>query len=150
MYHETSDSDEELLPSWRWLIGGLPRLLGWSSAGDLFVVSPEGQVAMLDPGGGNVEILADSVTAFHALLRDGKRAAALLQQPIVDAFEATNGPLPEGRCLSFTTLPVFGGAYTVENRYSLPIKEHAGVTGEIHRQIRDLPDGAKVQFKIVP
>jgi hypothetical protein len=45
---------------------------------------------------------------------------------------------------------VFGGAYTADNRYSIRIAEHASFTGDLHRQIRDLPDGTVVKRRVVP
>jgi hypothetical protein len=150
MFHVAAASDQHLLAEWRWLLGGRPRLAGWSSAGDLFVEGTEGQILMLDPGAGSTEVIADSFSELQSLLEDETRSSLLLQKAVVDAFEAVNGPLPEGRCLSFTTLPVFGGAYTVDNRYSLSIREHAEVTGDIHRQLRELPDGTTVRIKTVP
>ncbi len=150
MFHEATPSDLHLLTEWRWLVGDRPRLYGWSTAGDLFLLNAEGQVLMLDPGAGTAEIVADSIPAFRSLLDDEDRSVELLQLGVVEAYEAANGPLAHRRCLSFTTLPVFGGAYTIDNRYCLSIEEHAGVTGHVHRQIRDLPDGARIELKIVP
>jgi hypothetical protein len=46
-------------------------------------------------------------------------------------------------------LPVFGGAYTPDNRMVFPIREHFGGWGSIHRQIADLPDGSHVIIKPV-
>ena len=150
MLHLTTASSPDLLSEWRWLLGGLPRLIGWSSAGDLFYSDEPGRVWRLDAGAGEAEVIADSAAAFDRLLGDPSRAQDLLLLPVVDAFEDAHGPLGEGRCLGFTKLPVFGGAYSVENRYAIGITEYAAFTGDVHRQIRDLPDGAVVHLKIVP
>lgn len=61
MFHEASEADQRLLTEWRWLLGGLPRLLGWSSGGDLLIENPDGSIALLDPGGGDLERIADSL-----------------------------------------------------------------------------------------
>jgi hypothetical protein len=45
---------------------------------------------------------------------------------------------------------VLGGSYSVENRYAISIAEHASFSGDLHRQIRDLPDGTAVRVKVVP
>jgi hypothetical protein len=150
MFHEASESDQQLLAEWRWLLGGLPRLAAWSSGGDLFIAYPDGSVALLDPGAGDLQRIADSLADLRNQLEDERRSKVLLQTRVVEAFEAKHGLLPSGRCLSYTTLPIFGGEYTIDNRFALTIKEHAGLTGDIHRQIRDFPEGTKVQVKTVP
>jgi hypothetical protein len=149
MFH-VADSSLDLLTEWRWLLGGLPRLVGWSAAGDLFVRDESGNVLRLDTGGGELERVSPSIEAFEHALSDPDRAAELLLLPVVHDFERRHGALGPSECLGFTTLPIFGGSYTAENRYRLPVTEHASFTGDVHRQLRDLPDGAAVRFKIVP
>jgi hypothetical protein len=116
----------------------------------LFLAGANGQIMLLDPGGGDIEVVAESISAFRSLLVDPQHAPNLLQEPVVRAFEEQHGPMAAGHCLSYTQLPVLGGAYSSENRFTLSIGEHAAVTGEMHRQLRDLPDGAKVKVRIVP
>jgi len=150
MFHKATSETPDLLASWRWLVGGQPQLHGWSSSGDLFYVDTNGVVWWLDTGGGSTEIAAASRAAFDAVLRDPEAGGNLLLAPVVRAWEEAHGPLASGRCLGFSTLPVLGGAYTIDNRVSVPIVEHAGLTGEIHCQIRDLPDGATVRISVTP
>ena len=150
MFHEASESDQRFLTEWRWLLGNSPRFVGWSTGGDLFIENPDGSIALLDPGGGDLERIADSLADLRDQLGDEERSRVLLQAGIVEAFEPQNGSLSGDRCLSYTTLPVFGGDCTADNRFAVTIEEHAGFTGDIHRQISDLPEGAKVQIKTIP
>jgi len=46
-------------------------------------------------------------------------------------------------------LPIIGGEYIVGNFYKLSIEEHFSITGEIHRQLRNLPNGAEVRVKFI-
>ena len=140
----------DLLAAWRWLLGEEPRLVGWSSSGDLFYADGNAAVWRLDTGAGSTELVAASINEFESVLTDPRRREELLLLAVVRAFEAAAGKLSEGQCLGFTTLPVLGGAYWVENRYALSVVEHASFTGDVHRQIRDLPEGAKVRLEIVP
>ena len=150
MIHRTTPATSDLLAEWRWLLGGLPRLIAWSSAGDLFYVDDRAHVWRLDTGVGEAEVVAESTAAFEQLVSDPDMADELLLLPVVCAFEAERGPLPAGHCLGFTTLPVLGGGNGAENRYSAPITEHAALTGDLHRQIRDLPDGTAIRVEVVP
>lgn len=150
MYHAITSDTPDLLDQWRWMLGGHPRLRGWSSAGDLFYADELGQLWRLDAGAGESELLAPSNAAFMKLLADDTAAEELLLVATVREFEAHHGTLEPNHCLGFRTLPVFGGAYTADNRYALPVEEYASFTGDVHRQIRDLPDGARIRFDIVP
>src|SRR6266487_1881800 len=137
------------LAGWRWKIGGAARIVALSRSGDAFVSAPDGGISWLDTGGGDVSQVADSRVAFDRLLANSADATRLLLSPVVEEVIRLHGPFPLGTCLSFSQLPVLGGAYTVENRYRLSAVEHFGVTGDIHRQIRDLPHGAKVDIRVV-
>jgi hypothetical protein len=149
MYHR-AEHQQELLKNWRWLVGGLPTLLGWSSAGDLFVAQPNGVVQRIDTGYGELEPVAESIAQFEEALGDPEVEWELCLLPVVRQFEQEHGPLLGNECLGFTTLPIFKGTYSAENRYRLTIAEHAAFTGDLHSQIRDLPDGAMVRLKIIP
>jgi len=149
MFH-LAESSLDLLTEWRWLLGGHARLVGWSSSGDLFVADARGAVSRLDTGVGDLELVAASGDEFRRVLSDTERAQDLLLLSVVQEFEQHHGALRPGECLGFTTLPILGGAYTVENRFRLAVAEHAAVTGDMHRQLRDFPDGTRVSIKIIP
>jgi hypothetical protein len=51
-----------------------------------------------------------------------------------------------GQCYAFKILPVLGGSYSVDNIYVATISEYLTFTADIHYQIKDLPDGTKIQI----
>ena len=67
--------------------------------------------------------------------------------PLVDEIVAADKTLSPGYCYSYLQLPILGGEYSINNTTMVPIKEHYGLSGEIHKQIKDLPDGSKVTIK---
>ena len=150
MFFETSATAADLLAEWRWLIGGHPIQLGWSLSGDLFFTDAQGRVCRLDTGSGDVESVAESHSAFYQQLTDPVRADEILLTNVVQSYEAQHGELSEGRCLGFIVLPALGGTYSGENRRPTNIVEHAGFTGDVFRQMRDMRDGTKVRFQIEP
>jgi hypothetical protein len=147
MFHQ---STADLLDEWRWPIGGHPRTIGWSSSGDLFYRDVEGRVWRLDTGAGETELFAASREEFVDLLRNPDIEGEFLLRAVVEDFANTHGALAAGECLGFTCLPILGGSYSAGNRYPLSVEEHAGVTGNMHRQLRDVPIDTSVQVKIVP
>jgi hypothetical protein len=137
------------LAEWRWRLGGRARLVALSRAGDAFVRLANEQVWWLDCGSGSLTEVAASVVAFEHLLNQPINAAKLLLAPVIEASVRRDGPFQPGTCLAFTQLPILGGSYALENRWRAPATEHLGLTGELHRQLRDTPDGTSVRVDVV-
>jgi hypothetical protein len=55
--------------------------------------------------------------------------------------------LGKNEVYSFKKLPIIGGEYSVDNIEPTDISVHFTLTGMIHEQIKDLPDGTEVQIK---
>jgi hypothetical protein len=73
----------------------------------------------------------------------------LTGQPIANKWQTVNGIIP----LGFRLVPkipfVCGGEYAVENLYSLEAVKGMKSRGNLARQIRDVPDGGKIEFKVI-
>jgi hypothetical protein len=68
--------------------------------------------------------------------------------PLAHEWQIRHGVLPSGSRLLPKVPFVAGGAYEIENLYSLESVKGMRFRGSIARQIADLPDGAKVRFEI--
>jgi hypothetical protein len=138
----------QLLSGWKWLLP--PEFTIWlmNRYGDLFLISPDGTVHMLDIGAGSLTKLAESTDDFARIIDEDDNAEDWLMIPLVDRLVATGVLLKPGQCYSFLTPPVLGGDYAVENTVVLPITEHYGVYCSYHEQLRDVPDGTKVVIKV--
>jgi len=116
----------------------------------MFVAQPSGVVQRLDTAYGALDPVAESLADFERALEDPELVWDMCLMPVVQQFEDEHGPLLDQECLGFTTLPILGGTYAVDNRTRLQIGEHAAFTGNLHAQLRDVPDGAKVRLRIDP
>lgn len=146
-----SDLDwPRLLQAWSWLLP--PELTVWlvNRFGDLFAILDDGSVWKLDLGLGTFEKLADDRDAFcDEVDRDGKAADWFLV-PLVDRLVEAGKILELGHCYGFVIPPVAAeGSYSIGNITPLPVAEVYGWMGSFHERIRDLPDGAKIQVKVV-
>ena len=139
---------EDALATWRWRVGADSEVVALSLSGDIFFRDGSGQIFWLDTGAGTVEHIASTEQTFWQVLADPARAKELLLQPVVESF-LQDGSFPIGKCLGYKVLPVFGGAYSGDNRVMFTAAEHFAVTGNVHEQIKDLPDGGSVEFTIV-
>ena len=123
--------------------------------GGLFLEKQSGGVFWLECATGLIERVADNAEAFDRFL--GGERDAIWRQRVDEWFlpafvrrlhEAGKKPGP-GQCYGLTILPIFeGGRYAIENVFVAPRREWLSCTGSVHRQIEDLPDGAKVQFVV--
>jgi hypothetical protein len=97
---------------------------------------------MLDVGAGVMSRLAGDLEEFVKLLPD--HADNWLLRPLVDACAAAGLVPGAGECYSYKQPPLLGGAYDVANVHVAAIPAHYRFLAEIHRQVRDLPDGTRV------
>jgi len=66
---------------------------------------------------------------------------------VVDQLVASGCFLGPGLCYSYKMLPILGGSYGPEGRVTLPIGEHFGLWGRMHREVSGLPDGTEIQIE---
>ena len=138
----------ELLSDWGWLLPQEFTLWLVNRFGDLFLVLDDGSVHMLDVGSGTLERLADSRDAFADKIDESDNAAEWLMIPLVDACVSAGLTLGPGECYGFKHPPVLGGPYEVQNTEICDMAVHYSINGQTHHQIKDLPDGTQVNFKL--
>jgi hypothetical protein len=137
------------LAGWSWLIPREFTLWLVNRLCDLFIVTPDGAVLMLDVGVGSLKKLANSRDDFGRLIDEEDNASLWLAIPLVDELVASGLVLQPGQCYGFKVPPVLGGQYTVENCGILAIPAYLGAYGPIHDQLRGLQDGSRVALKVL-
>lgn len=120
-----------------------------SLSGDGFLSDPSGAVWWLNTGEAKLSKIASSRNEFQELLKKKENKDLWLMYPLICQF-IRSGKVPLlGQCFGFKTLPVLGGKYDADNMIPIKMSEHFGVTGDIHQQIKDLPEGTTVEIKVV-
>jgi hypothetical protein len=134
---------------WRGGYGGLADGLTFF-AEDLFggqFALRDDDVVTFDPETGDVTRLAADLDGWaERLLED---YPLLTGQSLGHDWQALHGRLPAGMRLLPKRPFVLGGGYDVANLYALDATRGMRLRGELAVQLRDLPDGAMVRFKIV-
>jgi hypothetical protein len=142
-----ADADAALV-DWRWLIGDEKFAVLVTAAGDVFLSDFDGAFYWLEAGDGRLTRIGDSADDVGAaLIESAENRINWFLEPVIDRLRAAGIVLAEGQCYGYTTLPILGGAYEGDNRVPIPVKEHLGLTGHIHKQIKDLPDGTQIRLK---
>jgi hypothetical protein len=141
---------EHLLGDWSWLLSDRYRLLGVTRMGDAFVETGDGKVLFLDTLEGCLKEAANDARTFFELLKAGKLDRALFLPDMVALMEARGERLAPGQCYCYHLPPVLGGPLTLDNVRAAFASVHFSVTGQLHRQVKDLPPGTKItEFKLV-
>lgn len=134
-----------LIESWYWLIGNDKKPILISSIGDLFLEDQNG-IYWLNVGEGIIEKVAENETEFKTKLNDNEIVNEWFLLELVAELKRTGLLLTEKKLYGYKTLPILGGEYTPENFELIDVEVHFELSGEIHKQIKDLPDGTKVNI----
>jgi hypothetical protein len=143
--NENLDS-ERLLSQWRWLCPQALTVIDRNLFGDLFLSDAMGRVHMLDVGGGEFSLVAESISEFTERARTPEMQQKWFQESAAKQA-GDRGLVPGlGQCIGFSTPVVFAEGGGLDSAYIADLYEHVGFLGDIHRQIAGLPDGSKVRF----
>jgi hypothetical protein len=136
-----------MLEFWRWLIPEALRPLFATALGDLFLAVPDGSGWWLDVGDGQLRFVAAGEDEFRRAVTDLDNNSLWFGAALVDRLRVAGKLLGTGECYCYLLLPMLGGAYEPDNFRVYDVVRHFRVWGPIHEQLRELPDGATVEFK---
>jgi Domain of unknown function (DUF1851) len=137
------------LSDWSWLLPSEFACWLVNRFCDLFIVPADGTVLKLDVGCGSLEKVAESRDDFCTRIDEADNGDDWLMIPLVDELVAAGVRLKPGECYGFKIPPVVGGEYDLQNIAPISIPDYLAAFGSIHEQIKDLPDGAQIQFEII-
>lgn len=105
-----------------------------------------GHVGSFDAETGQVEALAGGLEEWAGLILDDYDLHT--GRPVAHHWQKQHGPLPMGKRLGLKRPLALGGDYGMENLYSVDAIEGMRFKADVARQIKCLPDGTRVQFRI--
>jgi len=144
-FEPTDDAIEQLAEAWAWRLKVPFRPVLFSTLGDMFFARDDGAVWWLNTGTAELTRVADSIEHFHERLATDVADEWFLPA-LIEKLQLAGKMREAGECYTYDTLPIFAeGKYEVDNLNPVSAAEHFELTGHIHRQIAELPDGAKVR-----
>jgi hypothetical protein len=144
-FEPTDDAIEQLAEAWAWRLRVPFRPVLFSTLGDMFFARDDGAVWWLNTGTAELTRVADSIEHFHERLATDVADEWFLPA-LIEKLQLAGKMREAGECYTYVTLPIFAeGKYEVDNLNPVSAAEHFELTGHIHRQIAELPDGAKVR-----
>jgi hypothetical protein len=140
---------EEIRQSWGWVGIEPVEVVGENDFGNLIIKDKDEKYWRLCPEDCYCKVIADNRAELDSLstnpdfLRDWYMAA------LVSLANDQCGPLGEGRKYCLKIPGVLGGAYGGDNLATVPQVELVRFSGDIARQIEELPDGARIKLQVV-
>jgi hypothetical protein len=148
MRHDMSLVDE-IKQAWGW-VGIKPvEVVGENDFGNLLIKDEEGKYWRLCPENCYCEVIAANRGALDQLSADQAFLSDWYMTALVSLANEKCGPLTVGRKYCLKISGVLGGEYGGDNLASAPQVELVRVSGDIARQIKDLPEGAQVKLQVV-
>ncbi len=106
----------------------------------------DGHIASFDAETGQVERIAGDLMEWAGLILADYNLHT--GYPVAHQWQIQHGALPIGKRLALKVPLVLGGNYSLDNLYAVDAVEGMRFRGDIVHQIKDLPDGSQVQFRI--
>jgi len=104
------------------------------------VCSFDAETGSSEPVGNTIEEWVGRILADYEVLTG---------HPLLRQWQTKHGALPIGQRLMPKVPFVLGGQYALENLYSIAAVSGMKTRGNLARQIKDLPDGAQVEFRVI-
>jgi hypothetical protein len=139
-----------LLSEWRWLLGDTFQIVLISSLGDMFLSDSAGHIHWLDTGAGRLTEIASSLGEFQKLRQQPAKAAEWFAPQLVGDILQSGARLTRDQCFGYKVPPALGGQMEPSNFEPTDLAVHFGILGQIHEQIKDLPEGTpigEIKFK---
>lgn len=141
---------DNILSCWQWRLTGMQAVVTISSLGDLFLLGQDSAVYWLQTDRGNLIKVAENLEQYQQYLTDEDKIDNWFLPFLVEQLLNAGKTLKENEVYSFKKPTVIGGEYDIDNIEPTDMSIHFAFTGQINEQIKDLPDGTKVNIKYKP
>lgn len=107
----------------------------------------DNRVCSFDAETGALDVLASSLEEWAKRLLSEYRV--LTGHPLIHLWQERNGSIPTGARLMPKIPFVLGGEYSLGNLYALSDVRAMRSRGNLARQLKNLPDGSQIEFRVV-
>lgn len=143
------DLIKEVNSSWGWIGLESVRVFAENDFGNLIIEDADGGFWRICPEECFCKKIAGDRDELNAVIADPEFAEDWEMLRIVQAARETCGPLEHGRKYALKIPGCLGGEYVAENFATAPLQELVGFSGSIAHQTKDLPNGARIELKVI-
>ena len=143
-------SAERLLGEWKWLVPGEFALLAVNAFGDLFLEDANRAVHWVDVTSGTISAVAITGVEFREAAKGPRKKRDWLLQELTENAERKGCRPGKGQCVGSKIPRVFKpSADRPDNMYVAYPSECVWFKGELHGQMKDVPDG-QIRIPVQP
>lgn len=124
-------------------------VVGENDFGNLLIRDVRGRIWRLCPEELSCEVIAEDQREFDVLFADPEFQLDWRMEDLVRQAERDLGPLGEDQKYSLVIPSVLGGEYDISNISVFPLAELIGLSGDLAKQITEIPDRGQVRLKVV-
>ena len=136
---------ETLLEEWGWLIGPTRHPIILTALGNAFVQDVEDDaILFVDTGKGELYDVADTPAELMERLKEKDFVVDHFDVQMVGDLRLAGKVLEHDQIYSFIVPLFLGGEYVIENVEQSSLEVHFSLSGQLCRQIQDLPPGTSV------
>lgn len=139
----------EIRDAWGWVGINPSEIVGENEFGNLIIRDDDGKYWRICPEDVYCEVIAKNREELDNLLKDQEFLTDWHMSALVDVAKDSVGLLSAGRKYCLVVPGVLGGAYDISNIKSVPLVELVRFSGDLGKQIQNLPHGAQIQLKVI-
>ncbi len=140
---------EALKASWDWVGLKPAEIVAENEFGNLIIKDEQDRFWRLCPEEVYCKVIADSIYEYNKLIQDDDFLNDWNMTVMVDEAMEMLGPLEDGYKYNMVIPGVLDGEYGGENLKTAPFIKIIEFSGELGRKIKNMPDGAEIQLKVI-
>ena len=139
---------ETVKDAWGWIGLAPAEVLETNAFGNVLVKALDGRVWRICPEDLRADVVAVSLVEFEKLKRQPEFSEDWNMTAMVDEANQKFGRPGEGRCYCLRVPGVLGSEYGGDNLATISLLELIASSGDLAKQVSELPDGAEVQLNV--
>jgi len=140
---------EEVKEAWGWVGINPTEIVTENEFGNLILKDAEDKFWRLCPEEVYCEVIAESIDAYNALIKDSEFLDDWNVPAMVDAAIKKLGKLKKGYKYYLAIPGILNGEYSVNNIKTAPFVKIINWSGDLGNQVKDLEDGSEVELKAI-
>ncbi|MFK5914878.1 MAG: DUF1851 domain-containing protein [Woeseiaceae bacterium] len=139
----------EIIASWSWTGIKPTEIVAENEFGNLIIKDADNKFWRLCPEDVYCEVVAESIDDYNTLINDDEFLNDWNMTVMVKEATVMLGALKEGDKYYMVIPGILNGEYSGKNIQMAPFIEIISLSGNLGKEIKDLPDGAKVELKVI-
>jgi len=133
--------------AWAWTGIEPCRVVDQNAFGNLLVEDQQGRYWRICPEELSCSVVADNAHQFQQLRAEQEFQRDWEMARLTAHARAKLGEPGDSSCFCLKTPAVLGGKYTIANIGQIHLEELISFSGDVARQMKDLPDGTQIKLK---